>query len=72
MADREGGATVKLTPREADTLRLLRDGLSDREIAESLSISVATVRTHLESLSTKLGTRRRGRIAARGREIGLV
>lgn len=63
---------VVLTGREADVLRLLRDGLSDREIAETLRISPNTVRTHLGALSDKLGVRRRMRIAVQGERLGLV
>lgn len=70
----EGGdpGRAMLTHRELDVLRLLRDGLSDREIACALAISPATVRSHLGSLAQKLGVRRRMRIAARGEQYGLV
>jgi predicted ATPase/DNA-binding CsgD family transcriptional regulator len=44
-----------LTPREAEVLRLLATGLTDREIAERLVISPRTVNTHLTSVYGKLG-----------------
>ena len=47
------GLTV-LTPRELDVLDLLELRYTDREIAEALSISVETVRTHIRHLSEKL------------------
>ena len=48
-----------LTPREADVLGLLQDGRSNGEIAEALSVSVETVRTHARSVFRKLGVRNR-------------
>jgi DNA-binding NarL/FixJ family response regulator len=43
-----------LTPREAEVLRLLAQGLSDREIAEGLFLSPRTVGGHVTKLLTKL------------------
>jgi DNA-binding NarL/FixJ family response regulator len=45
----------RLTPREREILAALGDGLSDREIAERLSISTETVRTHFVNILGKLG-----------------
>jgi DNA-binding NarL/FixJ family response regulator len=44
-----------LTPREAEVLRLLVHGLSDREIAETLSISERTAGNHVQHAMQKLG-----------------
>lgn len=44
-----------LSPREEEVLSLLSKGLSNREIAERLAISVKTVESHLEKLKAKLG-----------------
>lgn len=45
----------RLTNREIELLRFLAEGLHDRQIAERLSISNATVRTHMVNLYEKLG-----------------
>jgi len=43
-----------LTPREIEVLRLVAQGLENREIAESLVIAEATVRTHVSNITGKL------------------
>jgi DNA-binding NarL/FixJ family response regulator len=44
-----------LTPRQAEVLRLLADGLSNKEIAERLYLSRGTVERHLATMYRKLG-----------------
>jgi DNA-binding CsgD family transcriptional regulator len=48
-----------LTDREVEIVRLLRDGLTNQEIADRLVISTGTVRTHLENIFGKLGVHSR-------------
>ncbi len=43
-----------LTPRESEVLRLLAEGLSDREIAEALSISERTAGNHVQHAMQKI------------------
>ncbi len=48
-----------LSPREREVIPLLNKGLSNREIAEKLFVSLATVKTHLHSIYEKTGTKSR-------------
>jgi len=50
-----GGVSLGLTGRERDVLRLLAEGMSDREIAHALSVSPRTVGGHVTHLLGKLG-----------------
>jgi DNA-binding NarL/FixJ family response regulator len=49
----------RLTPREMEVLQALADGLSDKEMSESLRVGVGTVRNHLVSIFSKLGVNSR-------------
>jgi DNA-binding NarL/FixJ family response regulator len=49
-----------LTPREAEVLRLIVAGKSNREIARALFVSEATVKTHVNRIFAKTGSRDRG------------
>jgi DNA-binding NarL/FixJ family response regulator len=57
MSMSAAGCTV--TPREAEVLIALRDGLKTDEIAGRLLLSTSTVKTHLGSVFRKLGVRNR-------------
>lgn len=46
--------TMPLTAREVEVVRLLADGIGTREIADSLFISVATTRNHIQNILRKL------------------
>jgi serine/threonine protein kinase/DNA-binding CsgD family transcriptional regulator len=50
---------IDLTPRELEVIRLVAEGLSNKEIAEQLVISPRTVNFHLDNLFAKLGVRSR-------------
>jgi DNA-binding NarL/FixJ family response regulator len=52
-------AVERLTPREREVLQALADGLSDRELAERLHLSVRTARTHMVNILAKLGVESR-------------
>ena len=53
----------QLTDREKDVLKLLAQGQSNRDIAQTLVISTTTVRTHVSSLLNKLGFSNRTQLA---------
>ena len=61
-----------LTERELDVLRVMAQGVATRDIAAALGISYTTVRTHIRSISTKLGSHSKLEIVVRARELALV
>lgn len=58
------GAIEDLSPREREVLELMAEGLRNREIAERLFLSEATVKTHVRHLLEKLRLRNRAEAAA--------
>jgi DNA-binding NarL/FixJ family response regulator len=62
-----GNAGWELSSREEQVLRLLAEGLTDREIGDRLVISSRTVETHVGNLLRKLGVRNRAQAAQRYR-----
>jgi DNA-binding NarL/FixJ family response regulator len=68
----QAGLAEPLTQREAEILRLLADGLSNREIGHHLSLSEGTVKNYVTGLLQKIGARDRTQAALRGRELGLI
>jgi DNA-binding NarL/FixJ family response regulator len=63
---------AKLTPREREILKLLADGLQDREIAARLSISPATASRHVNNIYLKLDVNSRTAAAMYAFRHGLV
>ena len=63
--------TPALTPRELEVLHLLAAGARNREIADQLSLSVNTVKYHIENLYEKLGVRSRTQAVRVAGERGL-
>jgi len=61
-----------LTEREAEVLRAVADGATNRQAAAALHVSEATVKTHLVHVFDKLGVTSRTAAVARARELGVV
>jgi LuxR family maltose regulon positive regulatory protein len=61
-----------LSERELEVLRLIADGLSNREIAQRLFVSVGTVKAHVNHVYGKLLVRSRTQAVARARELQLI
>lgn len=66
------GVAEALTEREADVLRLLAQGKSNKEIAQYLSIVEDTVKTHVRHILAKLGVQSRTQAVLCAMRLGLV
>jgi DNA-binding NarL/FixJ family response regulator len=62
----------QLTQREQEVLSLVAQGMADKEIAEALSISMHTVKTHLRNILSKLQVTSRHEAARLAKHKGLV
>lgn len=63
---------LTLTAREREVLALLAEGRANREIATALFVTLATVKTHLGHIYTKLGARNRNEALGRAVALGLL
>lgn len=70
LAERMGGPS--LTGRELDVLKCIVGGRSNKEIASDLYISEATVKTHINSILSKLGVSDRTQAATTALQRGIV
>ena len=61
-----------LSAREVEVMRLVAEGLSNRQVAKRLFVSEATVKTHLNHAYTKLGVDSRTAAIAAARSAGLL
>jgi DNA-binding CsgD family transcriptional regulator len=61
---RQATRPLPLTDREAETVMMIGEGLSNRAIAERLTVSVRTVESHIYRAMTKTGTTSRDELAA--------
>ena len=63
---------VSLTKRELDVLQLLAEGLTNRQIAEQLVLSVVTVNAHVRSIYNKREVSTRTAALRRALELGIL
>jgi DNA-binding NarL/FixJ family response regulator len=68
----QGERTRGLTPREREVLQLICDGLSAREIAERLELSVNTVAVHRANIMNALGVHKTAELVVYALQHGLV
>ena len=68
----DGYSSEVLTTREAEIMRLMTGGYSNREIATVLKISEGTVKNHVSNILAKLGVRDRTRAVLKAIEKGLI
>lgn len=68
----ESSDAVLLTPRETEVLAAAAQGMSNKEIARDLGISLHTVKFHLESLTRKLDAQGRTEAVAKAIGLGLL
>ena len=61
-----------LTPREIAVLRMIADGLGNKEIASKLKISDHTVKFHISSIFAKLGAANRAEAVTLGIRLGVI
>jgi LuxR family maltose regulon positive regulatory protein len=61
-----------LSARESEVLRLMAEGAANQEIAETLVVSIHTVKTHVAHILAKLQAANRTQAVARARELRLV
>lgn len=71
-ASDQSAAEGLLSERERQVVRLVADGLSNKELSRDLFISENTVESHLRRINGKLGVRSRMQAVTRARELGLI
>jgi DNA-binding CsgD family transcriptional regulator len=71
-ADEDTGAAGALTQRETEVLALAADGLSGPELADELTLSPATVKTHFKNIYLKLDVKSRAGAVAKAMRLGVI
>jgi LuxR family maltose regulon positive regulatory protein len=61
-----------LSTREGDILRMIAEGLSNKEIARALAIAPETVKSHVKHIFTKLNVEKRAQAVSRAQILGLT
>ncbi|MGP6176938.1 response regulator [Microbacterium sp. A196] len=72
LPDRDALPAQELTDREIEVLRLVAQGYGNRQIADALFLAEGTVKNHLSSILTKLGTRDRTNAVLKAIQSGIL
>ena len=62
----------KISPREHDIVNLLKEGMSNKEIARAADLSPETVKAHIKTLLLKFNAKNRTEVVVRAIEDGLI
>ena len=65
-------AAESLSAREGDILKLIAEGLSNKEIARNLAVTPETVKSHVKHIFTKLNVEKRAQAVSRAQMLGLA
>lgn len=72
LIEADVGQGPRLTARQEDVVRLVAEGRSNKEIAQALGLSPATVKTHVAQAMAAIGAANRTDAAVKARAAGLV
>jgi DNA-binding CsgD family transcriptional regulator len=67
-----GKLVEPLSDRELEVLRLIRSGMTNQQIASSLSVAPSTVKTHINNIYGKLGVQTRVQALNRSNDLGIL
>ncbi|MGI6330657.1 MAG: response regulator transcription factor [Zhaonellaceae bacterium] len=68
----QGGLVETLTEREQEVLNLITNGMSNKEIADKLGLTINTVKGYIKNVYAKLGVNRRVQVVTKAKEYGLL
>lgn len=68
----QGGLVETLTEREQEVLNLIANGMSNKEIADKLGLTINTVKGYIKNVYAKLGVNRRVQVVTKAKEYGLL
>jgi two-component system, NarL family, response regulator LiaR len=63
---------LNLSKRELEVLQLMAQGMSNKQIADQLFVSLSTVKTHSNNLFEKMGVERRTQAINRAKQLGII
>lgn len=63
---------MNLSKREVEVLQLMAEGLSNKQIADKLFVSLSTIKTHSNNLFDKMNVERRTQAIDKGKRLGII